>query len=71
MLRNCIQQVHIPLLVWHSETDGHAEAKSAEEMFHYHTHLQTIPILLASQAKYARSQTCLQAVSVIQQFAHA
>ena len=41
MFRDCIQQVHIPLLVWHSETgcsDGHAEAKSAEEMFHYDTH---------------------------------
>ena len=38
MLRDCIQ-VYIPLLVWHSETgcsDGHTEAKSAEEMFHMH-----------------------------------
>ena len=57
MLRDCIQQVYIPLLVWHSETgcsDGHTEAKSAEEMFHYHTHAHAdypnlVPLRIASQ----------------------
>ena len=46
-MRSELPRPTLPLLVWHSETgcsDGHAEAKSAEEMLYYHTHAQTIPV---------------------------
>ena len=55
MLREGVQQVYTPLLVWDSETDcsdGHTETKSVEEMFHYHTHAQIltlVPLRIASQ----------------------
>ena len=58
-------------------SDGHAEAKPGEEMFHYHTHAPTMLVPVSGQhPKYANTwkytqKSNLSALLAIQQLAHA
>ena len=63
-------QVYILILLWHSETgcsDGRVKAKSAEEMFHYHTHAQFLVPLRIASTKYANTSSTLRSQTSIAQ----